>query len=59
MVYITKNNDKTASYVMEYVADEEADVSNLPTDCAPGSSCIVIESSNVYMLNNKGEWKSL
>ena len=59
MYRLYKQNDDIQAYVTEFVADEEADVTNLPTTVAPGSTCIVIESSNVYMLNNKKEWKQM
>ena len=59
MFNIVKQSDRATTYVTEFVADEEADVTNLPTTVAPGSTCIVIASSNVYMLNNKKEWKQI
>lgn len=53
------NNSKERSFF----ADEEADVANLPTSdddypngIAPGSDCMVIESSNVYILGSDGTW---
>lgn len=45
--------------IFEFVLDTEDDIATLPNDCAPGSSALVIDSSNVYMLNSKGEWKKL
>lgn len=59
MYRVMKQNNQIATYVNEYVADEEADVKNLPTDVYPGSVCLVIETSNVYMLNNKKVWSLL
>lgn len=56
MFSIMKENDRARYSLVEYVADTENDVNNLPTDCLPGSSCIVAETSNVYMLNNQGQW---
>ena len=58
-ISITKQSDKTYAYVTEFVADTVADVASLPTNKAPGSICIVIEDTSVYMLNNNGEWKKL
>lgn len=53
------NNSKERSFF----ADEEADVANLPTSdddypngIVPGSDCMVIESSNVYILGSDGTW---
>jgi hypothetical protein len=54
-----KQSDRTTAYVTEYVADTEADVANLPTTVTPGSTCIVIETGSVYMLNNSKEWKQI
>ncbi len=54
-----KQGAKEAPYVGEYIADTEADIANLPTHVAPGSTCIVIESSNVYMLDNTKTWRQL
>ena len=52
------NSGKTTTYNNEYWADTEADVANIPVDsAAPGSTVIVIETGNVYMLNSKQEWK--
>lgn len=59
MFNIIKQGERSTAYVTEYVADTEADVANLPTNNAPGSTCIIIETSDVYMLNNKKEWKKL
>lgn len=59
MFNITKQGEHSTAYVTEYVADTTADVADLPTNNAPGSTCIVIETADVYMLNNKKEWKKL
>lgn len=59
MYSIIKENDKTQYNIISYVADTESDIINLPTDVSPGSTCIVIETSNVYMLNSKKIWKLL
>lgn len=59
MVRIMKQNDDVKQYVTEFVADTEADITDLPTkinEVYPGSVCIVTETSNVYMLNNNEEW---
>lgn len=56
MFSVVKQNDHTAVYVTEYVADTEADIADLPTDVYPGSTCTVTATSAVYMLNNSGTW---
>lgn len=43
----------------EYIADSDSDINNLPTDCAPGSTCLIVgdgTGAKVYMLNNEKEW---
>lgn len=60
MISIIKQNDNISAYVTEFVADTEADIEKLPTHAvAPGSTCIVAETSNVYILNTKHEWVKL
>ena len=41
--------------VVEITADTDEDVENLPTHYGVGSTCFVIDSSTVYMLNNNKE----
>jgi len=51
-----------ASNVRTLYLDTEADVAglkDLPFYCAPGSSALVIESGNLYMLNSLGEWRAV
>lgn len=62
MINIIKQNDDTAAYVKEFVADTEEDIKDLPTklnEVYPGSTCIIVSTSEVYMLNNKMEWIKL
>lgn len=43
-------------------ADTEADVADLPTsedEIYPGSTCMVIETANVYMLDSTRTWSPL
>lgn len=57
MINILNQGDQTTTYLMSYVADEEADVANAPTDnIAIGSTCFVIETDNVYMLGSDKQW---
>ena len=42
--------------------DTKEDVATITADypdAKPGSTCFVIESSSVYMLNNNKEWKEI
>lgn len=59
MFNIVKQGDKTTAYVTQYVADTAADIDSLPINCAPGSTCLIIETSEKYMLNNNYEWKKI
>lgn len=62
MFRIIKQNDDVQKNIKEFVADTEADVADLPTssnEVDPGSTCIVVATSNVYMLNNQKEWVKL
>jgi hypothetical protein len=59
MTSIIKQNDKTSTYVVQYIADTEEDVKDLPTNVYPGSTCIVASSANVYIFNNNKEWVKL
>ena len=42
-------------YKHDYVCDAEADVSTLPESCC-GSSALVIETGDVYVVNTQGVW---
>jgi len=54
---ITAQRGETEAYVTEFVCDTTADVANLPTkNCDPGSSCLVIGTSEVYVLNTQRHW---
>lgn len=47
-----RSSDKSDKGVVELVADEFNDITTLPTYYTPGSTCIVVASSQVFMLNN-------
>jgi len=63
MFKITRSKDTATTYIVDIVADSETDVANLPTKAShnieAGSTCIVIETSEVYMLNNQDQWVKL
>lgn len=49
---------------VELRADSDSDIANLPQfaidhSLKPGSSCLVIGSSVVYMMDSTGDWKQL
>ena len=46
----------------DFVADAAADVANLPTtedEVAVGSSCLVIATGDVYILNSQRSWEAI
>ena len=60
MSYSTTAQGGTTTYgVMEFVCDTLADKDTLPTDCAIGSSSIVLEDSSVWILGNDREWHQI
>lgn len=50
-----QNNKNDYEYI-EYVLDTAADVDDLPTDDAPGSNAMVVETGQIFMLNNQRQW---
>ena len=53
-----KQSGTTTYGVTELVVDTASDISNLPVqpEVATGSSCFVIATGDVYMLNSTGSW---
>ncbi len=66
---VYRNSDITAAYVTEIVADKLSDIDEtnseydaenaVSTDFTPGSTCIVIEDSSVWMLGNDKKWHEI
>ena len=75
MYWIDHNNSYMPAHQVAFICDSEADIADLPTTSAEGkkydtdtsvddkvaagSSCLVIDTSEVYMLNSDDEWKKL
>lgn len=59
MYSIKQQGDTVQTYVIEAVADTRADIANLPTTWAVGSTCLVIEDSSVWILGNDLIWHEL
>ena len=62
MINMISQGDTTTYEVVSLVADTEIDIATIAAeypDAKPGSTCFVIETSNVYILNNKKEWKEI
>lgn len=56
MIKIVAQNGQVAYDVYEYVVDTYSDIETIPARAGAGSSALVIDSSLVYMKNNKGKW---
>ena len=59
MIAIRKNAEDVQYNVMELTCDTAAEVSEAPTNYAPGSTLFVIATSEVYMLNSEKVWMKL
>ena len=59
MINITKNSGTSNKYVMEFIADTIDDIKNLTTECSPGSTCLVISTTDVYILSGNSTWEKL
>lgn len=60
MYSIFSNSGVTNYGVKNYVVDVEEDLQTINISTAePGSQAFVIESSKLYMLNSKKEWKNI
>lgn len=59
MIKLTSSNGDKAHNINEYVCDTVEDLKNVPTYCGMGSTCIVIATSEIYMLNGLREWVKL
>lgn len=59
MYSLISNRGKVTYNIQRFVVDLETDISNLPTDGAPGSTAFVIENGSRYMLTNDKVWKLL
>lgn len=59
MYNIMNQSGKTAYNLLELIADSREDIADLPTTCTPGSTCLVIEDSSVWVLGSSNEWKEI
>ena len=41
---------------LEFIADEYADLAELPKEAVMGSTCYIIADASTYMKNSKGDW---
>lgn len=54
-----QNSDNIVPYYVALVADYLSDVETLPTEVAPGSTCLVIEDSSLWILGNDEVWHKI
>ena len=59
MINYTSQNGDVQYNIVELIADTSADIVDLPKNCAPGSTCLVIEDSSVYMFGGDLEWHEI
>ena len=45
--------------VHDYILDSDADVVDLPTSCAAGSTALSCATANVFIVNASGAWVKL
>lgn len=53
--YVTQNGND-AQYLSHLLATSESDVSSLPTNISPGSTCFIEETGATFMLSNSHYW---
>lgn len=50
-------NTKNSAYgVQTLVADDTADIKNLPNNIAMGSTCLILSTGRIYRINSQGKW---
>ena len=57
---VTKQNGKIEAYVAELIADTVEDLDDINVNnYAAGSTCLVVATKDVYILNTQKEWEVL
>lgn len=59
MINIVAQSGRPVYGLMKYFIDTENEVAELPKDRQPGSTALVKESGNTYMLDSQGVWNLL
>lgn len=54
-----QNSDNIVPYYQAFVADKIVDIETMPTEIAPGSTCLVIENSSLWILGNDYKWHEI
>lgn len=58
MIKLIANDGDKMYGIKEYVCDTPEDIKNLGS-CSMGSTCLVISTGEVYMINSEKEWVKL
>lgn len=58
-ISIISNSGIKTYGIKHFIVDTEAEVNTVSTDCAPGSTIFILETSQSYMLNTKHKWISV
>ena len=58
MIKLVANDGDKMYGIKEYVCDSPSDLKDLPP-CSMGSTCLIISTSEVYMINSEKEWVRL
>lgn len=56
MYSLISNRGKVTYNIQKFIVDLKSDLADLPIDGAPGSKALVIETGDIYILNNEKVW---
>ena len=59
MINMSSQSGHTTYGLKEYILDTPEDLQDLPIADKAGSTAFIISTSQVYMINSKGEWKEI
>lgn len=59
MINISSQSGHTTYGLKEYILDTPEDLMDLPITDKAGSTAFIISTSQVYVINSKGEWKEV
>lgn len=59
MINMSSQSGHTTYGLKEYILDTPEDLQDLPITDKAGSTAFIISTSQVYMINSKGEWKEV
>ena len=59
MINMSSQSGHTTYGLKEYILDTPEDLQDLPITDKAGSTAFIISTSQVYMINSKGEWKEI